>query len=149
MYKTGITFMMLVMLFITACGEVGKSDAELEQAASAIKTMIRPNNLARSSFSVTQNEGKPSEYISFFFSTLGSAEWPVAMDPMEEEQFKSIRQPTIPHTVHVIAHEPDPAKAGTKQLVLRADDARGVLIVDGYVDPLGTAIFSREWVFKR
>jgi len=64
-------------------------------------------------------------------------------DPMELEQAKSIRMPVIPKDVTLTPREPDPKKG--KQIVIKSDDQRGLIIVEGYLNPESSPALRREW----
>lgn len=81
---------------------------------------------------------------------MGSAELPPSeewADEMEKEQMAAIGAPLMPAGVAYSSREPDPS-AG-KQVVLRFDDERGVVIVDAYLDPAQPPVFTREWAIKK
>ncbi len=123
---------------LTACAESPSGPPDLEQGIRVVRYMASKNQLRRSSFLVVYPEGKPSDFVNWMFSTFGTAEWPPSeemaeMDPMTLEQAKSIRMPIIPKGVAIVALKPDEERG--RQVVIRADDARGVLIVEGYADP--------------
>lgn len=53
--------------------------------------------------------------------------------------------PMIPENVSLVPLEPDLEAANKSQLVVRFDDARGVIIVDGYTNPTQKPRFTQEW----
>ena len=87
-------------------------------------------------------EGKPSQYVSFLFSDMGVAEWPTAVDEMEEKQMKSGMVKVLPAGVALVPLTP---KADVKQqLVVKFDDAKGVIILEGYLDPKQPPVLVSE-----
>ena len=137
---------LLVGLTIASCGEREPEEPiELKRAAAVVKYMLAPNHLRRSSFLAVFPEGKPSDFVAWMFSTLGTAEWPPYEDgdPMELEQAKSIRMPVIPKDVTLTPREPDPKKG--KQIVIKSDDRRGLIIVEGYLNSESPPALRREW----
>ena len=135
-------------LMLSACGSPG-SDApeDIKQALAAVKSTTAPHQLTRSAFYVAFPEGKPSDYVSYVFSTMGSAEMPYAFDEYEAEQMRSIGQVVYPDSVTLVPHQRDPNAA--RQLVLTADDARGVLIARGYVRGTEEPVLEKEWELKK
>ena len=137
---------LLIGLTIASCVEQSpEGPVELKRAAAVVKYIIAPNQLRRSSFLAIFPEGKPSDFVTWMFSTFGTAEWPPYEDgdPMELEQAKSIRMPVIPKDVTLTPREPDPKKG--KQIVIKSDDPRGLIIVEGYLNPHKLPSLRREW----
>ena len=138
-----VPLLALWVLVLAACGE---SVPELAQAADVIHYMMKPQHLSRSAFYVAFPDGVPSQYVSYIFSEMGAAEWPYSetwADVMEREQMKAIGAPMVPEDVAFVPLSPDPG-AG-KQLVVKFDDSRGVVIVEVYVDPAQDPVLAREW----
>ncbi len=132
-----LPFILIAGLF-AACSGSASGPPDLEQGIQVVRYMASKNQLRRSSFPVVYPEGKPSDFVKWMFSTFGTAEWPPSedmaeMEPMILEQAKSIRMPIIPKGVSLVALKPDVSKG--RQVVIMADDARGVLIIEGYADP--------------
>jgi hypothetical protein len=120
-----------LLLTLAACGP--GEPPELRQAADAIAYMAAPANRSRSAFAAVYPEGKPSDYLSYLFSTLGTAEWPPSEDWADEyeiEAARSIRMPLLPAQVKILPRQWK--SGGGAQLVVRADDSRGMLILEGY-----------------
>jgi hypothetical protein len=123
------------------CGSDNVSP-KLEQAVDAVRYMTSPRQLSRSAVSVVQEQGTPSELVAFLFSTMGSAEWPLALDDAEAAAMRSAFIPVLPRSVLVDALRPE---GPWPQLVLQADDARGMLIAVGYEAPGRPPVLSEEW----
>lgn len=140
----------IVVALLAACGS--SEDAELKQASSVILWMSAPMNLQRSMFSAAYPDCKPSEFVAFIFSQMGSAEWPPSIeeaenDPTVRDQTDAVRMPLVPQSVAFVAHKIDPAKG--KQLVITFDDERRVVIVTAYLDPASEPQFIREFTLER
>lgn len=136
-----------LVLTLTACGV---SEPDLAQAADVIHYMMKPLHLSRSVFYVAFPDGRPSQFVSFIFSDMGAAEWPLSeawADEMEREQMKAIGAPLVPEGVAFVPLSPDP-DAG-RQLVVKFDDSRGMVIVEGYVDPTQDPVLTREWKLSK
>lgn len=134
----------LVAGLVTACGGGGSEPADLKQAAVAMKAMSAPRHFGRSMYvAAFPGDTTPSRYVSYLFSEMGSAEWPMALDEGEREAMRAARIPTLPEGVRVVARQVDPT-AG-RQLVISADDARGVVIARGYEAPGAEPVLEREW----
>ena len=139
-----------LFLIITHSHKRTKSEpTEFEKAANAVHWMILPHNLSRSAFTVAFPEGLPSEFVNYMFSDMGVAEWPPYEDSGEfsPEELKFIRIPLIPKDIELVPLYPDPEVE--KQLVIKFDDNRGMLIVEGYNDPEQEPVLVREWNLPR
>lgn len=133
-------------IVLAGCSAPGPPD--LRQAALVIGYELRPKNLARSAFAATHPNGKPSDWIEFRFSSLGAAERGYSeedaeRDPQVREQARAVGMPLLPRGVTIVAGGVD-SEAG-RQLVLRADDARGKVIVEGYESPDAKPALTREF----
>lgn len=138
---------------LAACSQpaaynIDPAPPELKQAARVVEFMLQPRNLSRSAFSAFFPECKPSEFVSFTFSGMGAAEWPdseamAEHDPMIRDQAKAIGAPLMPKDVAITPRELDPERG--KQIVIKADDARGVVIVVGYAAPNLPPLLVREY----
>jgi hypothetical protein len=115
--------------FFWGCADSGSP--ELAQAVNAIRYLSAPTQLSRSAFAAAfaEEEGKPSQYVSYLFSQLGTA----------------AGIPLIPENVFLAPLEPDLEVKSKLQLVVRFDDERGVIIVDGYTNPAQKPLFTQEW----
>ena len=129
------------VLFIAACSG-GSSDIppELEKAAAVIEVTLKAGALEQSSFPVVLPGGTPRQFVSWYFSDLGAAERPPSEDDPEAAEIPGIKMPlgvSFSHTA--------PRTGIGKQIVLKWDDARGVVIVEGYVDPAKQPVFVKEF----
>jgi hypothetical protein len=82
---------------------------------------------------------------------LGSAEWPesessAAMDPIFREQSSAIGMPLIPEGVAFTDRSPK-SELG-RQIVVRFDDSRDLVIIEGYVDPTQLPVLTVEREFR-
>lgn len=123
-------------LTLAACGG-DELPPDLYRGVAMIKSMTSPMHLSRSAYSVVQ-DGKPSTYVKFMFSSMGVAEWPdseeaAERDPALKEQAAAGHRALVPKGLSFAANAPDPAKS--HQIVLKADDAKGILIIEAYDNP--------------
>lgn len=128
-------------------GCANNTPPELEQAVNAVRYLSAPKQLSRSAFAAAFADGKgtPSQYVSFLFSTMGTAEWPRALDANEAQAMRSAGIPMIPENVLLAPLKPDREAKRKWQLVVRFDNTRGVIIVDGYTNPTQKPLFTQEW----
>ncbi|NEO28025.1 MAG: hypothetical protein F6K03_14370 [Kamptonema sp. SIO4C4] len=118
------------------------TDEQLEQAAAAMADMTKRPTLSRSCFYVVYPNGQATEFINYLFSDLGTAEWPIAIDPMEAEQMQSIGKDVLPPEVKVSPQQrSDPQQ---KELVLMAN-AEGQIMAEGYLPEEDTPTLTQEW----
>lgn len=133
-----------LLLGLAACSS--SAPPELQRGVQMFRWMLAPMQLPRSMYSAIQ-DGKASTFVNFVFSDMGAAEWPESeasaeRDPMLKEQAKSAGMPLVPKGVAFSAYAPNPAKG--RQIVLKADDARGMVIVEAYDNPAGKPLLVEE-----
>lgn len=151
--KEVLALAVLLQLGLTACSPPAPpAPPELEAGAEVVHFMMLPRNLSRSTFTAVLPNGTPRQFVSWLFSDLGAAEWPESeamaeSDPMVKEQAQAIRAPLVPKNVAFFHTAPHPGKG--KQMVIKWDDARRVVIVEGYVDPEKPPVLVREWEFPQ
>lgn len=92
-------------------------------------------------------DGKATIWVNYFFSDMGKAEWPESeeaaeRDPGIAEQAKSAGLPLAPKGGAFSANQPDPSKG--RQIVLKADDAHGMIIVEAYDMPAAKPLMVVE-----
>lgn len=121
----------------------------LEQAVKVVRYLSAPRQVSRSSFSAMFPDQRPSEFVKWMFSTPGKASWPPVEDGHgdEVEAAQSLRIPMIPKDTLILPGQPHLNKAG-RQLVVKADDPRGLLVVEGYFDSRHPPVFTREIPFN-
>ena len=128
--KSFTTALLIICYIISSSCSGKKLDPQLKQGVASFKYMTSQKFLSKSAFKTSYPEQKPSEYVKYIFSTLGSAEWPIAFDPSEEEALRSARIPVFPRDLTVVPDKPDPKI--NKQLVIRSDDTNGKIIIEAY-----------------
>jgi hypothetical protein len=141
--------MALASILLGCLGDPAPED--LRQGASVITSMAAPRHLRQSMFLGLFPDGTPSQFVSFLFSSLGSAEWPdsessAAMDPIFREQASAIGMPLCPDGVAFTDRSPK-LELG-RQIVVRFDDPRNLLIIEGYVDPAQPPVLTIEREFR-
>lgn len=139
--KTNYLLLGILALFSTACQSA--PDPDLKQANAAIAKMTVDRTLTKSCFSVVYPDGEASDFVKYLFSDLGAAEWPIAFDEMEEEQFKAIGQPLLPRNVTVSPSKRN--QPNSKEIVLIADNANRAVLVQGYVAESNEVAFEAQW----
>ena len=146
MPKTHSVLISLILL-IPACSK-DPNVKELEKAANAVEHMVSPFNASRSSFFVVLPNGTPRQFVSWFFSSMGSAEWPPVDEPGEFssdelDAMKSSGIPLLPAGVFLRHSIPD--MAVQRQVVLKWDDGEETVILEGYLDPTQAPVFARSF----
>ncbi|MDJ1183664.1 hypothetical protein [Roseofilum casamattae] len=129
-----------ILLILGGCQS---GDPQLRQASQAMAQMATSKMLSRSCFYWVYPEGQPSEYIDYLFSDLGTVEWPIALDAMEAEQMKAIRQTPLPPEVRVSPLERNYPQE--KELVLLPDDENGTIAARGYMPDEETPTLETAW----
>ena len=129
----------LCLVAAIGCGGAPQElDPQLSQAVASVKYMTSKRWLSRSAFSATYPDAKPSDFVDYVFSDFGIAEWPIALDEGEREQLRSAGIPPLPPDIPLVPQAPDPTK--TRQVVLRANDAEGTVIIEVYEDAFSPPI---------
>lgn len=136
--------------FLKDCCEP-EGDPELRIGIQLVRYMSAPWQLKRSSFLAVYPNGKPSEFVNWMFSPFGTAEWPpteamVEMDEMEGMQARSIGAPILPKGVKMSPFKLNPDSG--KQVVIKADDVKGMILVEAFLDPNLPPEIQDSWLLK-
>ena len=126
-------------------------EPEFKQGFQMVRSMVAPTHLSRSMFSAAYPECKPSQYVSYYFSTLGSAERPPTAEMAEMEGLTPADLQAAGHVVHpsgiaFVPQQPDPIKG--KQIVMKADDSRMMIILEAYETPTAQPVATEEIPLK-
>ena len=139
--KTNYLLPGILVLFSTGCQSA--PDLDLKQANAAMAKMAVDRTLTKSCFAVVYPHGEASDFVTYLFSDLGAAEWPIAFDEMEEEQLEAIGQPSLPRNVIVSPFKRN--QPNSKEIVLIADNANRAVLVEGYVAESNEVAFEAQW----
>ncbi|MDX2219355.1 MAG: hypothetical protein SF172_10060 [Burkholderiales bacterium] len=134
----------IAAVLVAACGKASAPPADLEQAVAVVGYLASSRYINRSMYSATFESGTPSEFISFLFSSMGAAERP---EPASTRPPGSSGPPAWPDDIGFHALHPNPG--GGKQVVVTPDDARGMIIAEGYVDPAKKPVLRREFAMAK
>jgi len=146
-WAVGLAFLLMLPMFFMDWSSAGDYP-QLERAGHVVRYMSTPSQLQRSSFIAFYPEGKPSDFVSWMFSEMGAAGWPPSeweLDPMEQEGLRTAGIPIIPKDVRIYSRL---KKDGSKQIVVKADDGRGLLLIEGYLAPEQPPVVTKQWPFK-
>jgi hypothetical protein len=133
-------FALFTILLASACSRPEPPPADLSQAVAVVGYLASSSYINRSMYSATFETGKPSEFVSYLFSSLGAAERP---EPTSSRVPGSSGPPSWPDDIGFYAMKP--RAGGGKQVVITPDDARGILVAEGYVDPAAKPVLRREF----
>jgi hypothetical protein len=125
----------VLFLLLAACSKT--ESPVLQRAINASADMLLAKNLSRSAFYVAYPEGKPSDYVHYYFSAMGTAEWPPREGEFSEAELKATQTGSIPDNVKFTPNQ-RAADVPGMQVVIKADDARGLIIFEGYQKPSET-----------
>lgn len=130
-------------LFIS-CSDESAAPPDLDQASRSVEWSLKPSTLAQSTFPVVLPQGTPKQFVSWYFSTLGAAERPGSDtgDEMEREMAGALGAPLVPQGISIVHTRPDTSRR--KQIVMKWDDDRGVVILEGYLQPDEPPVLIRE-----
>jgi hypothetical protein len=139
-----------IALFAFAAIACSKDPAheELLRAAKTVEQSVAPFFAPKSSFFVVFPDGTPRQFVSWYFSTMGTAEWAPTegsdeFRPEELEAMERMGLGSRPKDVTYRHRQPD-TSAG-KQIVLKWDDAAGTVILEGYLDPAQPPVLTRAF----
>lgn len=125
---------------------------DLTDGARVIREMMRSRHLEAAGFFESYPDPKPSDFVSYINSETSVFLWPPRedspfADEIESEQSRSIGEGIIPKGIAYRRNRPDPD--GGLQVVYRADDESGEVIVEAYIDPNAEPVFVRRWRLPR
>ncbi len=137
------------LTLLAGCSSGVQRDAELVQAERTARYITSPRHLKQSMYVSMREENTPSELLSYLFSSLGAAEWPYTTDAseMEQEQARAIGMPLQPANVAIVVMAVD--SRAQKQIVLRPDDANGLIIAEAYLAPDQPPVFTSNWAMPQ
>ena len=141
-------FLMILAGIALSCSG-SSAEPELERAAVLVEHFTTPSVLSNSTFPVVLPDGTPRQFVSWLFSGLGKAEWPLT----REESLRDFGEaelpgmPSLPDSVAFLHSRPDTSEG--KQIVVTWDDAKGIVIVEGYLDPKLEPVFRKEYVLPK
>lgn len=143
---------LLLVLCLTGCTASPPSD--LAGAVASVGASVSPRRLERSAFYVAYPDGTPSDFVRFVFSPLGKAEW--VPDDLRDVQGVVLLDadhalelgdgPSV-RAVALVQERPDARLR--HQVVLRADDERGVVIAAAHETWTSEPVLVREWKLPR
>ncbi len=142
--------MVFALVLLAACGG-SSAPQELQRGVKTVGRMLSPNQMKQSMFYAAYPEGTPSEYVRFMFSPLGAAEIPPQEGGLEVPEGTNLGPggpPLLPKGV-ILKPEKPLADSEDYQLVFSADDAKGVVIVKGYLptktEPKAEPVLTKEF----
>ena len=121
---------------------------DLIDGAQILREMMSPRKLNAAGFLDSYPNPKPSDFVGYINSEMGMVLWPPRedspfADDIELKQSRAIGETVLPKGVAYRRNRPDPD--GGHQIVYRADDESGEVIVEAYTDPAAAPIFTRRW----
>lgn len=127
-----------------------KENPELNRAISVVRYMSADRQLKRTAFKMAYPEASPVQFVNWMFSPMGAAAWPPfegggEFSQEEEKMIKKAGMPFFPTGVAIVANNPDSDRG--MQVVVRGDDERKMLVVEGYLNPEVSAVVVKEWKF--
>jgi hypothetical protein len=127
-----------------------KEYPELNRAISVVRYMSADRQLKRSAFRLAHPKATPEKFVEWMFSPMGTAVWPPfegggEFSQEEQKMIQKTGMPFFPSGVSVVAKNPDLSRG--RQVVVRGEDERQILVVEGYLDPEAPAVVVKEWLF--
>lgn len=124
----------------------------LVDAARIIREMMRREKLETAGFYGSYPNPKPSDFVGYISSDRGGVLWPPReaspfADDLEHGQWRSLGGTLLPRGIAYRRNRPDPDRGA--QIIYRADDESGDVIVEAYTDPAGRPILVRRWKLPR
>jgi hypothetical protein len=140
------SFVTAISILLFSC-ESNKIPEPLERALQTAEQMASKGMLEQSAFYAIFPEGTPSKFVSFLFSDIGAAERPPVegsgeINPDEQEMHIRGMMPVWPANVGMTYSNPDTGLG--MQVVWKWDDAKRMIILEGYVDPTQPPVAIRK-----
>jgi len=132
-----------ILALLAACSKSAAPPKDLADAVAVVGYLASPRFVNVSAYSATAEKGTPSEFVSYLFSDLGAAELPEPARPGEPQGGGRGGPPSWPEGIALRPHRPDPRLG--KQVVIVPDDARGLVVAEGYLDGKGAPLLRREF----
>jgi hypothetical protein len=144
--RSALTTLVLIV-WGPACRVAPPPPPDLVDAAQVLREMTSRRHLDQAGFFEVHPEAKPSDFVSFINSDLGEVLWPpredsLFADEIEIEQARATGQTLIPSGIAYTRNRPNPDVK--RQIVYRADDEEGEIVVEAYTDPTGEPVFVRR-----
>jgi len=145
-----IGFLLPMLLFFVDLDEPG--NPQFKKGFQVVRYLSAERQLKRSLFMALKDR-KPSKFVDWMFSPMGSAEWPPWEDShleFDSEELKTIKKmgiPLIPKNVALVPLTVDPEKE--RQIVVSADDQKRIIILEGFISPNGLPILKEEIPFPK
>jgi hypothetical protein len=145
-----VGFLLMLPLFYMDFGDT--EYPSLQKAEGVVRYVSSKRQLKRSTFSALAAEKTPSQFVKWMFSPMGSAEWYMVDEPGElsSEELRMIKKtdaPLLPPDVIIVPDKPNLEHG--KQVVVKTDDVKSMLIVESYLDPKEPPVRTREWEFPK
>jgi hypothetical protein len=134
---------MLLLALVAGCSGSSAPPADVSAAVAVVGYFAGPRYINVSMYSATAETGTPSELVSYLFSTMGAAERPETYRMDEKDSAHRGGPPGWPEGVGFYPLKPNPR--GGKQVVIFPDDARGMIIAEGYVNPAEKPVLRSEF----
>lgn len=142
----------LLMLPILYMDYADTEYPSLQKAERVVRHVSSKRQLKRSSFAYLSEKNTPSHFVKWMFSALGYAEWYMVDAPGElsTEELKMIKKTGVPLLPPDVAIVPDkPSLEHRKQVVVRPDILRNMIIAESYLDPKASPVRTSEWKFPK
>lgn len=107
------------------------NDMALIQAMEAARGLGQAAHLQRSCFYWIYPQGQPTDFVSYLFSDLGAAEWPIALDPDATAEMHAVGITPLPEGVRFSADQRQ--HRDRKELVLTANNGAGHIELVSYL----------------
>jgi hypothetical protein len=150
-FWASIGFLLMLSLFY-----VGWDDPEypsLQKAERFVRYVSSERQLKRSSFLALAGKKTPSHFVMWMFSPMGYAEWYVVEGSNLEfsaDELKMIQRsgiPSIPSDVAIVSEKPNLERG--KQVVVRGNNVKNMIIAESYLNPNEPPVRIREWEFPQ
>ncbi len=147
-YRSKWTVVVFLVLSLACQAPPPPLPRDLVDAAQVIREMMARRKLVTSGFFESYPKATPSNFVSFINSDLGGILWPpredsIFADEIETEQTRNAGETVIPEGIAYTRNRPNPDIK--RQIVYRADDESGEIVVEAYADPSAEPLFVRRW----
>ena len=139
-------FFLSVCLSIIDCSGNKEEKTVWGKAAKFVKAQSSKNYIENEDvvFLSLDQEHNPSAWVEYFFSVYSTRNWITENDEYAEYS----RGPVLPSGIRLMKSERNDTLK-TPQLVVKADDANSMIIVEGYNLPGEGIVYKDEWGFPK
>ena len=145
-FFTSLIFLVLLNFLITRCAGNNSPETVWDKAEKFVKYHSSENYIKNKDgvFLTMDGEHDASAWVDYFFSVYSTRNWLSETD----EYAAYTNEPLLPAGIALVPLKKS-NDATTPQLVIKSDDSKSLIIIEGYDPPDTGKVFSKEWKFPK